>query len=84
MFNVTAILGPVFFLGGAGWLLDRHFGTNKKILFVAIAIAFVITNIMMFKKIMRFMKISNEHIRAADIKEKAQINEQKSNQDTTE
>ena len=69
LFNATAILGPVFFLGGAGYMLDRYFGTNKTFLFFAIATAFALTNILMFRKIMKFMKVSNEHIKAADVKE---------------
>jgi len=73
MFNLTAILGPVFFLGGSGWLLDKYFGTNKTFLFVAIAIAFAVTNFLMFKKIMHFMKVSNEHIKAADRKEAEEL-----------
>ncbi|MEY3784498.1 MAG: hypothetical protein RLZZ230_820 [Candidatus Parcubacteria bacterium] len=68
MFNLTAILGPVFFLGGLGWMLDMHFDTGKKFLFVAIAISFVLTHVLMFKKIMRFMRISNQHIKEADFK----------------
>ncbi len=83
MFNVTAILGPVFFLGGIGWMLDNHFGTGKKLLFVAIAISFALTNFFMFRKIMKFMKISNEHIKAADLKE-AKAKEQQALKDTNE
>lgn len=69
LFNATAIIGPVFFLGGIGYVLDRYFGTNKTFLFFAIAAAFILTNILMFRKIMKFMKVSNEHIKAADDKE---------------
>ena len=69
LFNATAILGPVFFLGGIGWWLDKYFETNKMFLFFAIGFAFVLTNVLMFRKIMKFMEVSNAHIKTADEKD---------------
>ena len=42
LFNATAIIGPLLFLGGAGYLLDRYFGTNKKFVFFAIGTRYVV------------------------------------------
>lgn len=53
-------------------MLDKYFGTNKTFLFFAIAAAFVLTNVLMFRKIMKFMKVSNGYIKEADAKEAAE------------
>ena len=53
-------------------MLDKYFGTNKTFLFFAIATAFVLTNVLMFRKIMKFMKVSNGYIKEADLKETAE------------
>lgn len=67
-FSGTAIFGPIFFLGGVGYFLDNYFGTSKVFLLSSIGLAFVLTQILMFRKIKEFNKISNTYIKEAEEK----------------
>ena len=65
LFNATSIALPVVFFGGIGWLLDYFFHTGRIFLFLSVAVAFVATHILMFRKLQRYSKkinkISTEH-----------------------
>ncbi len=74
-FSTTAILGPILFLGGIGYMLDRKVGTDKLYLFIGIGLAFVMTQILMFRKVKEFSKISSsfeKKTEAGDLKESPQ------------
>ena len=51
LFTITSVLGPVLMFGGIGYALDYFFGTDKVFLLSAIAVSFVVTQFVMFKKI---------------------------------
>ncbi len=51
LFSTTCVLGPVLVLGGIGYLLDDYFGTDKVFLLSSVAVAFFVTQILMFKKL---------------------------------
>jgi F0F1-type ATP synthase assembly protein I len=59
IFSTVAILGPIILLGGLGYILDRYFGTDKVFLFSGIGLAFVTTQLFMFRKVKEFSKISS-------------------------
>lgn len=60
LFSTTSVLGPVLVLGGIGYILDNYFGTNKVFLLSSVAVAFVVTQILMFKKLKKgYSKISS-------------------------
>ncbi len=40
-------------------MLDNHFGTNKLYLFAGIGLAFVVTQMLMFRKVKEFSRISS-------------------------
>lgn len=65
LFNALSIVGPVVFFGGIGWLLDYFFHTGRIFLFLSIAVAFVATHVLMFRKLQMYSKeinkISTEH-----------------------
>ncbi len=65
-FSGTAIFGPIFFLGGLGYFLDKYFGTSKVFLLSSIGLAFVLTQILMFRKVKEFNKISNAYVKEAE------------------
>lgn len=46
-----AILGPLLFLGGLGYFLDHKFNAGSKYLIIGVVLAFVTTNILLFKKV---------------------------------
>lgn len=46
-----AILGPLLILGGLGYFLDRKFSSGPLYLIIGVFLAFVTTNILLFKKL---------------------------------
>lgn len=72
LFNVTSIVGPVLVFGGIGWLLDSFFHTGRVFLFLSVAVAFVATHVLMFRKLQIYSKeinkISTEHDTKENIK----------------
>lgn len=44
------ILGPLLLLGGVGWLIDRYFVSGHWGLFLGLALAFVFSNWLVFKR----------------------------------
>jgi F0F1-type ATP synthase assembly protein I len=64
-FGLSSILGPILFLGGLGYVLDKQFGTNKLFLFVGIGLAFVMTQFFMYRKVKEFSMVAQSHIDAS-------------------
>lgn len=65
------IMGPLLVFGGAGYFLDRHFGTKPIITLIAVFLAFVISNVLLFKKAMiiteRIKQIGDQRENAGDV-----------------
>ncbi len=49
-YTSVSILVPIIFFGGIGLFLDKHFQKKPLFMLIFIGIAFVITNILLFKK----------------------------------
>lgn len=56
VYSSASIFGPLILIGGTGYLLDKLFKTKPIILIISIFIAFIITNILLFKKMQLLMK----------------------------
>jgi F0F1-type ATP synthase assembly protein I len=73
LFSASSIVGPVVFFGGIGWLLDHFFHTGRIFLFLSVAVAFIATHVLMFRKLQMYSKeinkISAEHDTQNDTKE---------------
>lgn len=58
-----SILGPLLFIGGIGYIMNEIFD-NKFILFASIFLAYIVSNVLMFKKLIKinkeFEKIDND------------------------
>ena len=50
IYTSASILGPIIFFGGIGLFLDKHFQKKPLFILIFVGIAFVITNILLFKK----------------------------------
>lgn len=50
-YSLSSILGPLLVLALPAYFLDRHFQTKPLLTLIAVGIAFVITNILLFKKV---------------------------------
>jgi len=56
----ASIFGPLILIGGAGYLLDRALNTKPIILIISIIIAFIVTNILIYKKAEALSKLMDE------------------------
>jgi len=61
-YGSASIFGPLVFIGGLGYFLDQKLGTKPIILIISIFIAFITTNILLFKKIKVLMEIMNKEV----------------------
>lgn len=51
LYSIGSILGPLLVFGGFGLILDRIFDTKPVALLMNIFVAFIITNVLLFKKV---------------------------------
>ena len=61
MYSLSSILGPLLIIGGIGLLLDRIFDTHPWLLLGGVLVAFVITNILLFKKIKKINRMMDDY-----------------------
>lgn len=63
MFYYTSgsILGPLLLFGVLGYVLDGLLHTEPKLLVLGVVIAFIITNVLLFKKIKQLNKTIAKH-----------------------
>lgn len=55
-YSSASILGPMLLFGAVGIFLDKHFDSKPKILLVCMGIAFIFSNILLFRKRNYLMK----------------------------
>lgn len=68
-YSIGSILGPLLIFGTLGWVLDKHvFDTYPYILLVSILIAFIVTNVFLFKRIKKINSLV-ENIKAENKEE---------------
>ncbi len=66
-FSITSILGPVLVLGGIGYALGSYFGKEKVFLLSAIAVSFIVTQILAFRKVSKgYSKIASFDVKKDD------------------
>ena len=51
MYSIGSIIGPLLFFGGIGFIIDRIYQTSPWALLISVFIAFITTNILLFKKV---------------------------------
>lgn len=61
MYSIGAIFAPLILIGGAGYLLDKWLDTYPLIFLISALVAFVVTNIMLFKRIKKINKIIDKY-----------------------
>lgn len=61
IFSSMAILAPILLFGGLGFILDRVVGTEKVFLLSSLGVSFLVTQILMFKKVKAFSKVANSY-----------------------
>jgi F0F1-type ATP synthase assembly protein I len=61
MYSLGSILGPLLIFGGIGLFLDKIFSTHPWILLGSVLVAFVVTNILLFKKIKKINQMMDKY-----------------------
>ncbi len=61
MYSLGAIFAPLVIIGGSGYLLDQWLDTYPVIFLISALVAFVVTNIMLFKRIKKINSIIDKH-----------------------
>ncbi len=56
-----SIFGPLLVFGVLGYLLDKFFVTSPTFLIVGVFVAFVTTNILLYRKVARINKLIEAH-----------------------
>ncbi|MFC1637975.1 AtpZ/AtpI family protein [Patescibacteria group bacterium] len=60
IYTSASIIGPLLVLGGIGLMLDQRFGTGPMWLLIFVGIAFIVTNIMLFKQVQKMTGMIDE------------------------
>lgn len=60
-YSLGSIFGPLIVIGGIGFFLDKLFGTKPWILLASVLVAFVVTNILLFKKIKKINQMMEKY-----------------------
>ncbi len=50
VYGGVSILGPLLLLGGGGYLLDKAFYTGRLFFICGVALAFILTNILLYRR----------------------------------
>lgn len=61
LYATSSIIGPLVIFGGTGLALDNVFGTGPWLLLGGVLIAFIMTNVLLFKKIMKLSREMEVH-----------------------
>lgn len=59
-YSAGSILGPLIFFGFIGYLLDKYFDTKPVFIIIGVLVAFVITNVLILKKVNKLSKKFND------------------------
>ncbi len=69
-YSLSSILGPLLILGVPAYFLDTFLGTKPVIMLVAVFIAFIMTNILLFKKVKKISYLIESSFPPKDLKDK--------------
>lgn len=60
-YSLSSIIGPLLFLGVPAYFLDNFLGTKPVILLISVFCAFIITNVLLFKKVVKINQMIAEN-----------------------
>lgn len=70
MYSIGSVLGPLLVIGGIGLVLDRIFNTRPWMLLGSVLVAFIVTNVLLFKKIKKINQMMDTYRLEAATKDK--------------
>ncbi|MFA5247786.1 MAG: AtpZ/AtpI family protein [Patescibacteria group bacterium] len=56
LYGGVSIFGPLLVLAGGGYFLDKYFQTGRLFLFIGIGLAFIVTNVLLYRRAFSIMK----------------------------
>ncbi len=65
-YGLSSILGPLLILGLPSYFIDRSLGTKPLVMLIAVFTAFIITNVLLFKKVAKINRMMAENFPASD------------------
>ena len=74
-----SIIGPLLLFCGLGYLLDSYFGTSPTFIIVGVFVAFVTTNILLFKKVAKINRLMNKYVPPKKADETSQVEKKELN-----
>ena len=70
IYSSASIFGPLVFIGGLGYFMDRYFNTKPIAMIVGVFIAFIVTNTLLYKKSMALSSYISSKYNKKDEEEK--------------
>jgi len=65
-YSLSSIIGPLLLFGVPAYFLDKFLGTKPVILLAAVFIAFITSNILLFKKVVKINQMVSSYIPVED------------------
>lgn len=79
LYTGGSVLGPLVIIGGIGYALDVFFSTEPIFLIIGVLLAFVATNILIFRKLQKLNKQIEKEIEAKKENEQGKMSGKKNN-----
>jgi F0F1-type ATP synthase assembly protein I len=64
-YSLSSILGPLLLFGVPAYFLDKYFDTKPLLILIAVFIAFLVTNVLLFKKVKKINQMIAKEAAAA-------------------
>lgn len=60
-YSLSSIVGPLLLLGVPAYFIDKYLETSPLLILIAVFIAFIITNVLLFKKVAKINRMMAEN-----------------------
>lgn len=64
-YSLSSIFGPLLLFGVPAYFLDQYLNTNPLLILIAVFIAFIVTNVLLFKKVTKINQMIVKEVSAA-------------------
>lgn len=64
-YSLSSILGPLLFFCVPAYFLDKYLGTKPLIILISVFAAFLVTNVLLFKKVTKINRMIAEEVSSA-------------------
>lgn len=64
-YSLSSIIGPLLLFGVPAYFLDQYFNTKPLLILIAVFVAFLVTNVLLFKKVNKINQMIAKEAAAA-------------------